>query len=476
MTFEIKNICCIGAGYVGGPTMAVIAEKCPHLNINVVDINQQRIDLWNSNDFSNLPIYEPGLSEIIKKCRNKNLFFSTRIEEQISSADMIFISVNTPTKKKGKGAGRASDLKWVDASARQIAKFAKGHTIIVEKSTLPIKTAETIKKILKTKKKNLNYNSTESIEEKTFEILSNPEFLSEGTAINDLKDPDRILIGGEDNDAIDSLIKIYSHWVEKEKILTTNLWSAELSKLIANAFLAQRISSINSITALCEKTGANISEVSLAIGTDKRIGKHFLNASPGFGGSCFKKDISNLVYICESYGLYETAQYWQKVIDINGWQKKRITNIIIEKLFGTISQKKIAILGFSFKANTNDTRESPAIEICKELLEEGCNINIYDPKVNASQIEIDLDQKQTPNSNFDCLEGGWALSESILECVKEADGLVIMTEWQEFKKINWEEVANVMRSPAWLFDTRLISNSKEAEYAGLNVWQLGFAN
>ena len=476
MTFEIKNICCIGAGYVGGPTMAVIAEKCPHLNINVVDINQQRIDLWNSNDFSNLPIYEPGLSEIIKKCRNKNLFFSTRIEEQISSADMIFISVNTPTKKKGKGAGRASDLKWVDASARQIAKFAKGHTIIVEKSTLPIKTAETIKKILKTKKKNLNYNSTESIEEKTFEILSNPEFLSEGTAINDLKDPDRILIGGEDNDAIDSLIKIYSHWVEKEKILTTNLWSAELSKLIANAFLAQRISSINSITALCEKTGANISEVSLAIGTDKRIGNHFLNASPGFGGSCFKKDISNLVYICESYGLYETALYWQKVIDINGWQKKRITNIIIEKLFGTISQKKIAILGFSFKANTNDTRESPAIEICKELLEEGCNINIYDPKVNASQIEIDLDQKQTPNSNFDCLEGGWALSESILECVKEADGLVIMTEWQEFKKINWEEVSNVMRSPAWLFDTRLISNSKEAEYAGLNVWQLGFAN
>ena len=476
MTFEIKNICCIGAGYVGGPTMAVIAEKCPHLNINVVDINQQRIDLWNSNDLSNLPIYEPGLSEIIKKCRNKNLFFSTRIEEQISSADMIFISVNTPTKKKGKGAGRASDLKWVDASARQIAKFAKGHTIIVEKSTLPIKTAETIKKILKTKKKNLNYNSTESIEEKTFEILSNPEFLSEGTAINDLKDPDRILIGGEDNDAIDSLIKIYSHWVEKEKILTTNLWSAELSKLIANAFLAQRISSINSITALCEKTGANISEVSLAIGTDKRIGNHFLNASPGFGGSCFKKDISNLVYICESYGLYETAQYWQKVIDINGWQKKRITNIIIEKLFGTISQKKIAILGFSFKANTNDTRESPAIEICKELLEEGCNINIYDPKVNASQIEIDLNQKQAPNSNFDCLEGVWALSESILECVKEADGLVIMTEWQEFKKINWEEVANVMRSPAWLFDTRLISNSKEAEYAGLNVWQLGFAN
>ena len=476
MTFEIKNICCIGAGYVGGPTMAVIAEKCPHLTINVVDINQQRINLWNSNDLSNLPIYEPGLSEIIKKCRNKNLFFSTRIEEQISSADMIFISVNTPTKKKGKGAGKASDLKWVDASARQIAKFARGHTIIVEKSTLPIKTAETIKKILKTKKKNINNNSSLSVEEKTFEILSNPEFLSEGTAINDLKDPDRILIGGEDKDAIDSLIKIYSHWVEKEKILTTNLWSSELSKLIANAFLAQRISSINSITALCEKTGANIREVSLAIGTDKRIGKHFLNASPGFGGSCFKKDISNLVYICESYGLYETAQYWQKVIDINGWQKKRITNIIIEKLFGTISQKKIAILGFSFKANTNDTRESPAIEICKELLEEGCNINIYDPKVNASQIEIDLNQKQIPNSNFDCLEGKWSLSESILECVKEADGLVIMTEWHEFKKINWEEVANAMRSPAWLFDTRLISNSKEAEYAGLNVWQLGFAN
>ena len=473
MIIDIKNICCIGAGYVGGPTMAVIAEKCPDITINVVDVNEERISMWNSKDYTKLPIYEPGLSEIIKQCRGRNLFFSTNIEDNIASADMIFISVNTPTKKKGKGAGKASDLKWVEASARQISKYAIGHTIVVEKSTLPIKTAETIDKILKDKKENTAL-TTSSL--KTFDILSNPEFLSEGNAINDLRNPDRVLIGGNNEEAINSLIKIYSNWVQKKRILTTNLWSSELSKLIANAFLAQRISSINSITALCEKTGADISEVSLAIGADKRIGNYFLNAGPGFGGSCFKKDISNLVYICENYGLIETAKYWQKVIDINIWQKKRIANIVIEKLFGTISQKTIAILGFSFKANTNDTRESPSISICKELLEEGCNISIYDPKVNLSQIEIDLGIKPLNRKQFSTSEGGWAFSESILECIQDADALIIMTEWEEFKKINWDQISKKMRSPSWLFDTRLISDTSAASKAGLNVWKVGFGN
>ena len=469
------NICCVGAGYVGGPTMAVIADKCPNLIINVVDVNEERIDLWNSKDYSKLPIYEPGLASIINRCRGINLFFSTNIEENIAKADMVFISVNTPTKKKGKGAGKASDLKWVEVSARQIAKFATGHTVVVEKSTLPIKTAETINKILNAKTKSID-TEKQSSKTKTFNILSNPEFLSEGTAISDLTNPDRVLIGGDSTEAISSLIEIYSNWVEKEKILTTNLWSSELSKLIANAFLAQRISSINSITELCEKTGANISEVSLAIGTDRRIGNHFLNAGPGFGGSCFKKDISNLVYICESYGLFETARYWEKVIDINFWQKKRITNIIIQKLFGTISQKTIAILGFSFKANTNDTRESPSIEICKQLLEEGCNISIYDPKVKASQIEIDLGMRQSDRKVFGSCEGAWTFSKSILDCVIDADGLVIMTEWAEFGEINWTNVANLMRSPAWVFDTRLISDTNAASLAGLNIWKVGFGN
>ncbi len=333
--------------------MAVLADKCPNIRVTVLDINNQRILDWNDNDLSNLPVYEPGLDQIIKRCRGVNLFFSTKIKEEIAIADMIFLSVNTPTKTQGIGAGQASDLKWIEASTRQIASYAKGKTIVVEKSTLPVRTAQTIKLILEAQ------NDNKSIEENNnqFYILSNPEFLAEGTAINDLEKPDRVLIGGENQSAIDALAKVYENWIDPKKILRTNLWSSELSKLTANAFLAQRISSINSISGICEKTGADISEVAQAIGMDRRIGSDFLRPGPGFGGSCFKKDILNLIYICNYYGLTEVAEYWEGVIKINSWQQNRITKIIINKLFGTVADKYIAIFGFSFKANTNDTRE-----------------------------------------------------------------------------------------------------------------------
>ena len=380
MEIKIKRICCIGAGYVGGPSMAVIADKCPHFKVTVLDINSQRIKDWNDKSLSNLPVYEPGLDEIIKRCRGVNLFFSTKIKEEIALSDMIFLSVNTPTKTKGIGAGQASDLKWIEASARQVATYAKGETIVVEKSTLPVRTAETIKQILEA-----HSNNNSNQENKKFFILSNPEFLAEGTAINDLERPDRVLIGGEDESAINELAKIYENWVDPKKILITNLWSSELSKLTANAFLEQRISSINSISGLCEKTGADINEVAKAIGLDKRIGSDFLKAGPGFGGSCFKKDILNLIYLCNYYGLKEVAEYWEGVIKINEWQQSRITEIILRKLFGTISGKQIGILGFSFKSNTNDTRESPAIRICNDLIKEGAKLRIYDPKVSEKK-------------------------------------------------------------------------------------------
>ena len=470
MLSEIKNICCIGAGYVGGPTMSVIADKCPNIQINIVDINKERIDLWNSTNLDNLPIFEPGLDKIISKCRNKNLHFSTDIEKNIAKADMIFISVNTPTKTKGLGAGKASDLKWVESSARQIAKFAKGYTIIVEKSTLPIRTAETIKNILITSNQN-KYKEKDSLQR--FDILSNPEFLAEGSAINDLENPDRVLIGGENKKAINALKDIYLEWVDESKILSTNLWSSELSKLIANAFLAQRISSINTVSALCEQTGADIAEVSLAIGSDKRIGKYFLEAGPGFGGSCFKKDILCLTYICQHYGLSQVSKYWEEVIEINNWQKKRITNLVIEKLFGTISQKKIAILGFSFKGNTNDTRESPAIDICKELLEEDCYLSIYDPKVSVKQISIDLEKPCTEPNKIINQAGKWSFSRSIMDASKNADAIIILTEWEEFKTIDWSQIAANMRSPSWVFDTRSIADLNEAKSQGLNTWRVG---
>ena len=469
MNFKIEKICCIGAGYVGGPTMAVIADNCPHLQINVVDINQKRIDLWNNSDLDLLPIFEPGLSEIIKKCRGKNLHFSNEVEKNIRSADMIFISVNTPTKTKGIGKGKALDLKWIESSARKISKYARTNTIVVEKSTLPVKTADTIKKILDS----VNYEDTElDVNNKKFTVLSNPEFLAEGTAIKNLQDPDRVLIGGEDKEAIIALKKIYLNWIKEQRILTTNLWSSELSKLTANAFLAQRISSINSISALCEETGADIKEVSLAVGMDSRIGSKFLDAGPGFGGSCFKKDILNLIYLCDYYGLENVSKYWQQVVELNDWQRERISKIIVNRLFSTISGKKIAILGFAFKANTNDTRESAAIDICKNLLEEGGNLRIYDPKVSIQQIEKDLNCPQNlKGKNSD--SGNWIFTKSIEEASNDADGIIILTEWEEFKYINWEKISGLMRKPSWLFDTRLVSDTNEAASFGIHIWALG---
>ena len=472
MVMKVKNICCIGAGYVGGPTMSVIAEKCPQIIINVVDINQKRIDLWNSKDLNLLPIYEPGLDQIIKKCRGKNLFFSTDLENNIAIADMVFISVNTPTKKKGIGAGQASDLKWVEVCARQVSKFAIGHTIVIEKSTLPVRTAEVIKTILKDE-------SVHNQSNKTFDVLSNPEFLAEGTAIKDLIYPDRVLIGGENDSAIQSLKDIYQHWVPKNKILQTNIWSSELAKLTANAFLAQRISSINSIGALCESTGADVREVARAIGTDTRIGSKFLDSGPGFGGSCFKKDILNLVYLSNYFGLPEVANFWEGVVKFNDWHQHRIAELVVKKLFGTISEKKIAILGFSFKANTNDTRESAAIQICKDLLEEGAELVIHDPKVNEKQIAIDLginsitENKNSRNLLSHKIKSGWRKCDQIDKCFKNADAVLILTEWKDYSEIKWDNAAKSMRKPAWVFDSRSIVNIRQVKEAKLNLWRVG---
>ncbi len=462
-SIKIKKICCIGAGYVGGPTMSVIADKCPDIEVRVIDINEERISAWNDTDLNKLPIYEPGLDQIIERTRGRNLFFSTEMENSISDADVIFISVNTPTKTKGLGAGQASDLKWVEASARQVAKFANGHTIVIEKSTLPVRTAQAIKEILKT----TNRENQKSNISKTFSVLSNPEFLAEGTAINDLENPDRVLIGGEDPEAVNALVGIYSNWVPLEKIICTNLWSSELSKLAANAFLAQRISSINSISAFCEATGADIQEVAKAIGTDKRIGNQFLNSGPGFGGSCFKKDILNLVYLSGYFGLPEVANYWNQVVILNTWQQDRIYKIVLEKLFGTVNGKNIAILGFSFKANTNDTRESPAIRISSELLEEGALLSIYDPKVSRERIQEDFEKFSFNN------QGIWKMANSIPDALKNVDAVLILTAWDEFFGLDWTYLASLMRSPAWIFDTRSVVNRQEIENTELNLWKLG---
>ena len=472
MNKKIKNICCIGAGYVGGPTMAVIASKCKSITVNVVDTNQQRVEQWNSKNLNNLPIFEPGLDEIIAETRDKNLFFSTNVDENISNADIIFICVNTPTKQKGLGAGKASDLKWIELCARQVAKFATGHTIVVEKSTLPVRTAEVIKQIL------LESHSKHSVDEvdKSFDILSNPEFLAEGSAIKDLLNPDRVLIGGDNKKAIDALSEIYENWIKKEKILYTNLWSSELAKLTANAFLAQRISSINTISAVCEKTGANVIQVSKAIGLDHRISNKFLNSGPGFGGSCFQKDLLNLVYLSESLGLNEVAEYWNQVIEINNWQRQRISKLIIEKLFGTVAGKKIGILGFSFKANTNDTRESSAIQICRDLQEDGAFLMIHDPKVNFKDIEYYLGTKQInyPQINSTTkLDGYWSFTDNLEKVFQDSDALVIITEWAEYCKINWEIASKSMRRPGWIFDTRGIINIEEVKKNGLKLWVVG---
>ena len=463
MRKKIKNICCIGAGYVGGPTMTVIADKCPEINVEVVDLNQQRINDWNDKNLNNLPVYEPGLDEVVKRARGRNLFFSTEVNKAIAKADMIFISVNTPTKTYGKGKGMAADLKYVELCARQIAEVAKTDKIIVEKSTLPVRTANTIKTILESTGNNVK-----------FSILSNPEFLAEGTAIDDLMNPDRVLIGGMQTDegkaAMEALVDIYANWIPRERIITTNLWSSELSKLTANAFLAQRVSSINSISELCEATEADVSELANAIGTDSRIGPKFLQASVGFGGSCFQKDILNLVYIARSYGLNKVADYWEQVIILNDHQKKRFSDKIIETLFNTVSGKKISFLGWAFKKNTNDTRESASIYVADHLLDENANITVFDPKVKEEQIFSDLDYLNSRDSeeNRKLLQ----VSNDPYEAAKDAHAIAILTDWDEFKTYDWEKIYFSMKKPAFIFDGRNILDKSFLNKIGFNAYTI----
>ena len=461
---KITKICCIGAGYVGGPTMAVIAQKCPHIQVTVVDLNVERIAAWNDENSDNIPIYEPGLSAIVAETRGKNLFFSTDVEKAIDEAQIIFISVNTPTKTYGKGKGMAADLKYIELCARQIAKIAKDNKIVVEKSTLPVRTAEAIKSILD--------NTGNGVQ---FQILSNPEFLAEGTAVQDLLSPDRILIGGdtsiEGQKAIQSLVEVYSNWVAPEKILTTNVWSSELSKLTANAFLAQRISSINALSELCEKTGANINEVAKAIGMDSRIGPKFLKASVGFGGSCFQKDILNLVYIAKSYGLNEVADYWEQVIIMNDHQKKRFSNTIVKTLYNTVADKKIAFLGWAFKKDTNDTRESAAIYVANDLINEQAKIAVFDPKVSRKKILADLDYLETRTSENNA--NSIISFEDPYEACKNAHAIAILTEWDEFVHYDWQKIYDAMQKPAFVFDGRNILNESELKAIGFVYQAIG---
>lgn len=461
---KIKNICCIGAGYVGGPTMAIIAQKCPHINVTVVDLNEKRINDWNDSNTDNIPIYEPGLSQIVAETRNKNLFFSTNVEKAIDEAELIFISVNTPTKTYGSGKGMAADLKYIELCARQIAQVAKTDKIIVEKSTLPVRTAEAIKSILDSTGNGVK-----------FQILSNPEFLAEGTAVEDLLNPNRVLIGGEDSEngkiAIQSLVDIYANWVPRTQILTTNVWSSELSKLTANAFLAQRVSSINAMSILCEKTGANINEVSKAIGMDQRIGPKFLQSSVGFGGSCFQKDILNLVYIAKSYGLHEVADYWEQVIIMNDYQKTRFASNIVKTLYNTVADKKITFLGWAFKKDTNDTRESAAIYVADNLLFEQAKIAIFDPKVSHTQILSDLDYLNSRSSEDN--KKGISTYIDPYEACENTHAIAILTEWDEFKNYDWQRIYDNMNKPAFIFDGRNLLNSSKLEEIGFVYYQIG---
>lgn len=458
---KIKNICCIGAGYVGGPTMAVIALKNPTIRVDVVDINPDRVAAWNTDE---LPVYEPGLLEVVKQARGRNLFFSTDIELGIKDADMIFISVNTPTKTFGVGKGRAADLRFVELCARQIARVATTDKIVVEKSTLPVRTAQAVKTIL-----------AETGNSIKFQVLSNPEFLAEGTAVDDLMNPDRVLIGGDQTpeglEAIEALTSIYASWVSREKIIQTRLWSSELSKLTANAFLAQRISSINSISALCEVTGADVDEVAFAIGSDTRIGSKFLKSSVGFGGSCFQKDILNLVYLCEYFGLPEAAAYWEQVIILNDYQKRRFAMNIIQTLFNTVSGKKIAMLGWAFKKDTNDTRESAAIYVSDHLLNDMANVWVYDPKVPEKSMYADLDYLETrsSNKNRELLK----VTRDPYEACLEAHAIAVVTEWDEFKAYDWQRIYDNMMKPAFIFDGRNILDHKKLIEIGFKVKAIG---
>ena len=460
----IKNICCIGAGYVGGPTMTVMAYKCPEINITVVDLNKNRIAAWNSDNPHDIPIFEPGLAEIVMQVRGKNLFFSTDVESAIDKADMIFMSVNTPTKEYGKGKGMAADLKYIELCARQIAAVSKSNKIVVEKSTLPVRTAEAIRSILD--------NTGNHVK---FQILSNPEFLAEGTAINDLLNPDRVLIGGlqtpEGKAAIEELTAIYAHWIPREKIIQTNVWSSELSKLTANAFLAQRISSINSLSALCEKTGADVTEIAKAIGSDSRIGNKFLTASVGFGGSCFQKDVLNLVYICKTLGLEEVAEYWDWVIKMNDYQKHRFADNIITTLYNTVSGKKIAFLGWAFKKNTNDTRETPAMYVADILMNDLANISVFDPKVSPNQIFTDINHVNGKSDEEN--QKQLSFVNDPYEACKNAHAVVILTEWDMFKDLDWKRIHDGMMKPAFLFDGRNLLNDSEMKKLGFYYKGIG---
>ncbi len=450
------NICCIGAGYVGGPTMAMIALKCPDITVTVVDMNAARVAAWNSGT---LPIFEPGLDEVVKQARGKNLFFSTDVAGQIKKADIIFVAVNTPTKTYGVGAGRAADLRYIESVARTIAEHAETGKIIVEKSTIPVKTADAIKTIVASNSKGLK-----------FAVLSNPEFLAEGTAVKDLLNPDRVLIGGErtpeGEQAMETLAGVYGRWVPRDRIITTNLWSSELSKLVANAFLAQRISSINSISALCEATGADVDEVANAIGKDSRIGPKFLKSSVGFGGSCFQKDILNLTYLCESFGLPEVAAYWTSVVGINDWQKKRFAARIVKELFNTVADKKIAVLGFAFKKDTNDTRESAAINVVRDLLAEHAKVSVYDPKVPADEIKADTLGKGVENPRL-------TIAKDAYEACAGAHAIAIVTEWDEFKTLDFAKIYAAMPKPAFLFDGRNIVDLATLRKIGFKASGIG---
>jgi UDPglucose 6-dehydrogenase len=447
-----KRILCIGAGYVGSPTMAVIALKCPEYTIEVVDINHAKIEQWNSDQ---LPIYEPGLDEVVRQTRGKNLFFSTEIGQGIKKADIIFVSVNTPTKTYGEGAGMASDLQYWEKTAYQIIEHATSDKIIVEKSTLPVRTAEAMARILDANSRGIQ-----------FDVISNPEFLAEGTAIKDLLEPDRVLIGSHKTPAglkaAQQIVDIYAHWIPAERIITTNLWSSELSKLVANAFLAQRISSINAISALCEKTSADVAEIAYAVGSDSRVGPRFLNASIGFGGSCFRKDILNLVYIAKSYGLDEVADYWHKVVAMNQYQKHRFVRKIINQMFNTVADKKIALFGFAFKANTGDTRDSAAIYISKKLLEERANLAITDPKaLENARIDLQgIDSRVTYESDP-------------YKAADRAHAIAILTEWQDYKELDYEKIYRSMKKPAFIFDGRNILDHQKLHRIGFNVFPIG---
>lgn len=467
---KIKNICCLGAGYVGGPTMSVIALKCPEINVTVVDLNETRIAAWNDEDLDKLPVYEPGLAEVVREARGRNLFFSTDVDSAIEAADMIFIAVNTPTKNYGEGKGMAADLKFVELCARQIARVAKNDKIIVEKSTLPVRTAETLQTILDHTGNGFK-----------FEVLSNPEFLAEGTAIEDLLNADRVLIGGKETEsgqkAIQALVDVYAHWLSPKQILTTNVWSSELSKLTANAFLAQRISSINALSALCEVTEADVDEVANAIGTDSRIGPKFLKASVGFGGSCFQKDILNLVYLCRYFNLPEVATYWEQVTILNDYQKYRFAKKIITSLFNTVSGKKISFLGWAFKKDTNDTRESAAIYVAEHLIEDGADIHVYDPKVSEEKVKADMaylwESKGFTEQKIEAKLKQVFVYDSPLEALNQAHAVAILTEWNEFKTYDWNSIYVNMYKPAFVFDGRNILDAEKLRAIGFKVKAIG---